>query len=87
MELRLLSSCGRRTSSWRLDGNTSVSRASSSSIGCGEKGIFSPKWAAGTDEEMGVRRGFVRWCGNLEVGGVVGGLGPFSKGMKGDEED
>lgn len=86
VELRLLSSCGRRTSSCRLEGRTSVSRASSSSIGCGENRDFSPKWAAGTEEEIGVMRGLVRCWGSLDVGGVVGGLG-CSNGINGDEED
>ena len=54
VEDRRLSSCGNRTSSWRLEGNASGKRASSvSSRVVGEKGGFSPKWAAGTDDEMG----------------------------------
>ena len=60
--------------------------SSSSSICAGEKGVFSPKWAAGTDEDMGVNRGFVRcWC-NRDAGGVDGGF-VDSKGTKGDDED
>jgi len=55
-EERRLSSCGKRTSSCKLDGNASWSNASSSSAGIGEKSAFSPKWAAGTLDDIGVRR-------------------------------
>ena len=77
-----MSSWGRRTSSWRLEGRASGSSASSSSIGGGENGPFSPKWAAGTDDDIGVRR--VRLsCVNRDGGGCFCCSNP----MKGDDED
>lgn len=77
-----MSSWGSKTSSCRLEGRASGSSASSSSTGTGEKGPFSPKWAAGTDEDIGVRR--VRLiCVSREGGACFG----CSKLTNGDDDD
>jgi hypothetical protein len=71
-EGRRLSSEGNKTSSWRLEGRASGSNASSSSTGTGEKRDFSPKWVAGTDDEMGGTRGRLNWITRDDDGGGFG---------------
>jgi hypothetical protein len=71
------SSFGRRTSSCREEGRMegSESKVRSSSSSGGDLAVISPKWAAGTEEDI-----VDRCCGGRE------GVGGWD-GMKGEEED